>query len=231
MNPFAMDTAHGDLMYKGIKVAPEYRCSPYNRNDYPYPQSIELEIIKGLGGIMYGPYTGTCFHSRYASDIEHIVSLSEAHDSGLCAASKKIRRRFATDLLNLTLASPQVNRYQKSGKDFTEWRPAKNACWFAQRILDIRRKYDLTIDLNEADAIQRVLSKCNTTAMTVKCNTWTSPKPRPQSDNATLQKYDENRDGRITCREARRHGIAPVHKSHPAYVYMRDGDGDGTVCE
>ena len=27
------------------------------------------------------------------------------------------------------------------------------------------------------------------------------------------------------------HGIAPVHRGHPAYRYMRDGDGDGVVCE
>ena len=31
--------------------------------------------------------------------------------------------------------------------------------------------------------------------------------------------------------EARRHGIAPVPKGHPAYRWMRDGDGDGVVCE
>ena len=30
---------------------------------------------------------------------------------------------------------------------------------------------------------------------------------------------------------ARRHGIAPVRRSHPACRYMRDGDGDGVVGE
>lgn len=52
----------------------------------------------------------------------------------------------------------------------------------------------------------------------------------PPGTNA-LALYDDNRNGRITCKEARRHGIAPVHRSHPAYRYMRDGDGDGLVCE
>ena len=46
-----------------------------------------------------------------------------------------------------------------------------------------------------------------------------------------LVRYDDNGNGRITCKEARRHGITPVHRDHPAYRYMRDGDGDGTVCE
>ena len=52
----------------------------------------------------------------------------------------------------------------------------------------------------------------------------------PGGDDA-LARYDDNRNGRITCKEARRHGIAPVRRSHPAYRYMRDGDGDGVVCE
>ena len=46
-----------------------------------------------------------------------------------------------------------------------------------------------------------------------------------------LALYDDNGNGRISCAEARAHGIAPVHREHPAYAYMRDGDGDGTVCE
>ena len=43
--------------------------------------------------------------------------------------------------------------------------------------------------------------------------------------------YDDNGNGRITCAEARAHGIAPVRADHPAYPYMNDGDGDGVVCE
>ena len=48
---------------------------------------------------------------------------------------------------------------------------------------------------------------------------------------AALARWDDNGNGRITCAEARRHGIAPVPRGHPAYAYMRDGDGDGVVCE
>ena len=35
----------------------------------------------------------------------------------------------------------------------------------------------------------------------------------------------------VTWAADRAHGIAPVHRGHPAYQYMRDGDGDGVVCE
>lgn len=46
-----------------------------------------------------------------------------------------------------------------------------------------------------------------------------------------LALYDDNRNGKISCSEARHHGIAPVKAEHPAYQFMRDGDGDGVVCE
>ena len=59
----------------------------------------------------------------------------------------------------------------------------------------------------------------------------TADSPRSTGEHDALAMYDDNRNGRITCREARRHGIAPVGRNHPAYRYMRDGDGDGVVCE
>ena len=75
-------------------------------------------------------YTGRWFASQFETDIEYIVARSEAHDSGLCAACFSDRRRFATDLLNLTLAGPRVNRYQKVDHDTAEWLP-RNRGWFA----------------------------------------------------------------------------------------------------
>ena len=103
--------------WRGLVVAPEHRCSPYERKrDYPYPQSVEREIVRALGRV-YGPYTGRCFASTRDTDIEHVVATSEALESGLCGRDRRTRARFAQDLRNLTLASPKVNRSQKSGKD------------------------------------------------------------------------------------------------------------------
>ena len=224
--------------YRGIAVAPEHRCAPYDRADYRYSQSVEPRIVASLGKV-YGPYTGTCFGSMRETDIEHMVAVSEAHDSGLCAASASVRAAFASDLLNLTLAAPGVNRHQKSARDVAEWTPPLNACWFVDRTLEVRRKYELTIDPAEAAAAERILSRCDSTVMVVACNapaagpaapTHAAPAGTP-GDVDALALWDDNRNGRITCAEARRHGIAPVPRSHPAYRYMRDGDGDGVVCE
>ena len=53
----------------------------------------------------------------------------------------------------------------------------------------------------------------------------------PPTEMDALAMWDDNGNGRITCAEARAHGIAPVHRGHPAYEYMRDADGDGVVFE
>lgn len=146
--------------WRGLTVAPESRCSPYSADDYPYPQSVRAEIVADLGGV-FSPYTCERFDSTREADIEHIVARSEAHDSGLCAADAETRRRFARDPDNLTLASPEVNRRDKSGKDAAEWMPDRNRCWFALRVLAVRRSYGLTIDRREADVLDGMLAACS----------------------------------------------------------------------
>ena len=230
-----VDSQDATETWRGLVVAPEHRCSPYDRKrDYPYSQSIEQDIVRSLGSV-YGPYTDTCFVSTRQTDIEHIVATSEAHDSGLCARDRATRARFASDLRNLTLASPRVNRHRKSGKDAAEWLPDRNRCWFAARIVEVRRAYGLTIDRREAIALERILGRCDSTDMEPMACT---ARPAPVGDrneaagnSHALALYDDNRNGRITCKEARGHGIAPVDSDHPAYPYMDDRDGDGVVCE
>ena len=224
--------------YRGIEVAPERRCAPYDRSDYRYSQALEPRIVASIGGA-YGPYTGRCFGSTGETDIEHMVATSEAHDSGLCAAPASVRAAFASDLLNLTLAAPGVNRHQKGGRDVAEWTPALNACWFVAATLEVRRKYGLTIDRAEAAAAEAVLKECESAEMQVVACGPAAPVQRRSSAVRTdaaahvdaLALWDDNGNGRITCAEARHHGIAPVPRGHPAYRYMRDGDGDGVVCE
>lgn len=140
-----------------LTVAPENRCSPYDRRDYYYPPSVEAEIAERDG--LVSPYDGTRFASLAESQIEHVVALSEAHDSGLCAATDETRRQFAADVDNLALATPALNR-AKSGKDAAEWMPPMNACWFAETIVAVRQDYALTIDQAEADALRAVLQDC-----------------------------------------------------------------------
>ena len=230
--------AFGAETWRGLVIAPEDRCAPYYRDEYRYSQSVEAEIVAAMGGRIYGPYTGRHFSSTSRTDIEHIVAVSEGHDSGLCAADSSVRHRFASDLLNLTLAAPEVNRCSGGGKcayDAAEWLPPRNRCWFAARVVAVKFKYSLTVDRDEAAALQRVLSDCTSTDIIYtdqQANDSTvSPGTGPNVISVALRLYDDNGNGRITCAEARRHRIAPVSRDHPAYAFMRDGDGDGVVCE
>ena len=166
------------------------------------------------------------------------MARSEAHDSGLCAADDARRRQFASDLLNLTLASPSVNRHQKIAYDVAEWLPHLNQCWFVDRVVRVRQKYGLTIDQREVDAIEAVLSDCMSfqvavlpTAVQELVTVTATPTQPSDSEVDPLAMWDDNGNGRITCAEARRHGIAPVKLGHPAYEYMDDRDNDGVVCE
>ena len=57
---------------------------------------------------------------------------------------------------------------------------------------------------------------------------------KPPTAEEWLDRCDANDNGRVTCAEARAEACGapiPVTKDHPLYQFMRDGDGDGQVCE
>ena len=93
---------------------------------------------------------------------------------------------------------------------------------FAKTVILVKLKYGLTIDRREKKALDRALNGHTVKAVADSVEAL---------EGHPLDLWDDNGNGRITCAEARRHGIAPVPRAHPAYVYMRDGDGDGWVCE
>ena len=56
----------------------------------------------------------------------------------------------------------------------------------------------------------------------------------PRTPEQWLERCDANGNGRVTCAEARAASCGapiPVTSDHPLYQFMRDGDGDGRVCE
>ena len=141
-----------------LTVAHERRCSEYDRSDYHYSQSIEARLFARDDAT--SPYDGTRFTDRRQSQIEHVVALSEAHDSGACAWTDARRAAFASDPLNLVLATPELNR-SKGGKDLAEWQPAGRPCWFIRRVVAVKLKYNLTIDPTENRVIEQHAARCN----------------------------------------------------------------------
>lgn len=155
-----VEEKEGVRYWRGLELAAENRCSEYDKKDYYYTARVEDLIVEGLGGI-WSPYDGMCFASIKETDIEHIVATSEGHDSGLCARDKVEKYQFAADLLNLTVSSPVLNRYKKQEKDAADWIPQSNVCWFAYRVLRVKTKYTLTVDLVEAVALEKILRYCS----------------------------------------------------------------------
>ena len=162
---YTVEQALRDL--DGLTVAEEHRCSKYDRKkDYRYPGSIETRIIAGMEGKVCSPYTLESYPSGRNTDIEHIVAVSEAHDSGMCKEENRgLRREFARDLLNLTLAAPHLNRQVKRDKDVADWVPRENRCWFVARTVQVRRKYGLTIDAEEKERAMGILRQCEDVRM------------------------------------------------------------------
>ena len=66
------------------------------------------------------------------------------------------------DPLNITVAYPRVNRHQKSDKGTAGWLPLRNRCWFAARVVQVKRsRYGLTMDATEKAEIENVRTGCS----------------------------------------------------------------------
>ena len=142
--------------WRGIRVAPEAGRSGYQR---PSWNVADTEIHRRDGSPACTAYTQTPITNVGPGDgldREHIVALAEAWDSRPSGFSQSALRRIAEDHDNLTLATASVNR-SKSDRDAAEWRPEHNGAWMAHRIVEVKRKYDLSVNPAERDWLERLL--------------------------------------------------------------------------
>ena len=149
-----------------MRVCSERPREGYDRDHYGTGyRNLEDDIIAALpatmkaDGQVYTPYSCIAFDitpsGTAATDIEHIVALAEAHDSGIADDQ---RRDIASDLDNLTIADPTVNRSQKGARDAAEWMPTHHGAWFAERVIQVKLEYGLTVDSDERDALEALLA-------------------------------------------------------------------------
>ena len=101
--------------------------------------------------------------------------------------------------------------------------PPENRCRFARRVVEVPRKYKLTIDRAEADALDAILSACTPDDEFMN----RTVKPGPEA----LDRWDADGSGQISCGELQAKGVAiPIGTSHPAWPFAKDGNCDGTAC-
>ena len=109
----------------------------------------------------YTPYTCTRIGGEGGlrnTDIEHIVTLAEAQDSGLSPEQLAL---FDSDIENLTVAMPRENRNVKIARDAADYLPAHNRCWFAGKVVRVKQKWGMTVDWREAQTLMTALAGCS----------------------------------------------------------------------
>ena len=119
-----------------------------------------------LSGTLDGPYTGQVIafvdDGRGGGvDIDHVVSLGNAHATGAFAWDDQTRRAFASDPRNLLAVDASANR-QKGDGDAATWLPPNKSfrCQYATIQVEVKSAYGLWVTPPEADALAGLLAAC-----------------------------------------------------------------------
>lgn len=118
-------------------------------------------------GVLHDPYTRTVIvfvrglTTSSAVQIDHVVSLADAWQTGAQRLSFAVRTDLANDPLNLLAVSGAANE-QKSDSDAASWLPPNKAfrCTFVAIQVAVKIRYHLWVTPAEHVAIARVLSAC-----------------------------------------------------------------------
>lgn len=118
-------------------------------------------------GVLRDPYTGKSISFRRGRatsskvQIDHVVSLSNAWQTGAQKLDPTTRLRFANDPLNLLAVDGATNQ-AKGPADAATWLPPRKAyrCGFVARQIAVKTRYGLWVTRAERDAMRRVLSRC-----------------------------------------------------------------------
>ncbi|WP_154654171.1 GmrSD restriction endonuclease domain-containing protein [Acidipropionibacterium thoenii] len=118
-------------------------------------------------GVLNDPYTAKYIHftrgngTSTAVQIDHVVALSDAWQTGAQKLSSTQRRQLANDPLELLAVDGPTNEKKGDG-DAATWLPANKSfrCQYVARQVAVKVRYKLWVTPAEHDAIYRVLSGC-----------------------------------------------------------------------
>lgn len=185
-------------------------------------------------GTLLDPFSGTEILFQRGQDtssavqIDHVVPLSLAWQTGAQQMSDAQRVEFANDPLNLLAVDGPLNG-QKSDSDAASWLPPNKAfrCEYVTLQVQVKAKYGLWVTSPEKDAMTRVLNDCG--QVSIEAPTPAVPPVEPESPTPSVTDTDPQFK---SCKEAVANGYGPYQKDvDPEYAWYRDGDADGTVCE
>lgn len=124
------------------------------------------------GGSWVSLYDGVTFTDPGGMDVDHMVALAEAWDSGARTWSAARRQAFANDLgvsWSLIAVSASTNR-SKSDRDPAEWLPPRSAyrCTYLGDWLAVKVRWSLSVDSTERAAIRSFIGGCSSTTRPVE---------------------------------------------------------------
>ena len=119
---------------------------------------------KVISGLLLDPYSGkviTFSSTKSTIDIDHVVALSNAWQTGAAYFDKTKRQQIANDPLNLLAVDFSLNR-QKGDGDAATWLPPLKSyrCDYVARQIAVKAKYGLWVTQPEKGAIIKLLEKC-----------------------------------------------------------------------
>lgn len=119
---------------------------------------------KVIAGQLLDPFSGkviTFSADKVVVDIDHVVALSNAWQTGAAYFDKNKRSQIANDPLNLLAVDAKLNRKKGDG-DAATWLPPYKAfrCEYVARQVAVKAKYGLWVTQPEKAAIGKILSTC-----------------------------------------------------------------------
>ena len=115
-----------------------------------------------VAGEWYSPYDGARLSDRGDVDIDHVVALKEAWDSGAWAWTESQRKAYANDLTDqrtLIAVTDRVNA-SKSDKDPSNWMPPLRSYWcsYLGDWISVKARWNLSMDQSEFGRIKNLLN-------------------------------------------------------------------------
>ena len=194
-------------------------------------------------GEWLAPYSNTIVTDPGRLDVDHMVPLGNAHDSGAWQWSANRREQYANyleDPQHLIAVTASANR-SKGARGPDEWKPEDRSYWcqYATDWITIKDIWNLTVIQAEHDTLVQMLNTCaNRPHLMVAHQSQVGPTPIPtgapvrQTPTATVVSYSSC-DAAQAADETRVQGTKGSGRGFPKWMVpsARDGDGDGVVCE
>ncbi|MEU0945048.1 HNH endonuclease family protein [Streptomyces canus] len=114
-------------------------------------------------GSWYSPYDGATWTAASDVDIDHLVPLAEAWDSGASAWTTARRQSFANDVTRPQLLAVTDNVNQSKGdQDPATWMPSLTSyrCTYVRAWVQVKYYYGLSVDSAEKSALTNYLANC-----------------------------------------------------------------------